>query len=236
MGFFDKLLDAAKAIDNLAEKMQAEQRDTNNNSNGSKAQTASKPEHPAPNITRKTDQKVLTTGSQPAKPLKTFSGKQFFTGTDDKDYVVDYEITIPGDFIDFDCGAGEIEVSFVYLPGGEDDYDESDLNVPSISMYTSLERKTQLLIEQCKQGKSPEDVLMYLAKDGKNYAYKAKLRVFGKIFYILGDVKQDSRIVYEKHIVASYNGDVLGTPLESKLIAAAECVADSYRETSISQE
>ncbi len=235
MGFFDKLLDAAKAIDNLAEKMQAEQRDSNNNT-GSTAQTASKPKNPAPTIVRKTDQKVLATGSQPAKPLKTFSGKQFFTGTDDKDYVADYEITIPGDFIDFDCGAAEVEKYFVYLPGGEDDYDESDFNVPSVSIYTSLERKPWQLIEQCKQGKSPEDVLMYLAKDGKNYAYKAKLRVFGQIFYILGDVAQDSRIVYEKHIVACYNEDVLGTPLESKLIAAAECAADSYRETNITQE
>ena len=80
------------------------------------------------------------------------------------------------------------------------------------------------MIDKCRNGGTPDNAMMFLRVDdmGPRIQFKAKVKNrFGKIEYFYNCQFHDE-FNPQSYIGVCYNADVVGTPLEKKLMAAVD--------------
>lgn len=254
MGLFDKILKGAvDAIDNAAAKSgngPTGLKDLFNQAmgkkdeaiNGTSSSTASsKPSTATSNTssskrsncaytrpTYTTPQEVLDTASIPAKPSREIT-YEIFDGKD-AEIRVKVSFDLSGDFIETEC---EFDYGAMYLPNCDDDFDDnySDSNTPYFEMVSAPDDEIYYMIDKCRNGGTPDNAMMFLRVDdmGSRIQFKAKVKNrFGKIEYFYNCQFHDE-FNPQSYIGVCYNADVVGTPLEKKLMAAVDEAARTFR-------
>lgn len=247
MGLFDKILKGAvDAIDNAAAKSgngptglkdlfnQAMDKKNEAINGSSSTTTSSKPSTAtsSTNSSRRSNyaytrptysapQEVLDTASIPAKPSREIE----FEIYDGKDAEIRVKITfdLSGDFLET---CGDVHYLASYLPTIDDDYDSdySDSNTPLFGVYDADEEIIYNMAEKFDNGGVPDDAMMFLPIHDMDprVRFKAKIENRGvvKYFYYcrLYDYIPNAKTCFS----VSYPKNVVGTPLEKKLMAAVD--------------
>lgn len=256
MGLFDKLLKGAvDAIDNAAAKSgngPTGLKDLFNQAMGKKDEaingtssttTSSKPSTATSSTnsskrsncaytrpTYSTPQEVLDTASIPAKPSREIT-YEIFDGKD-AEIRVKVSFDLSGDFIETEC---EFDYGAMYLPNCDDDFDDnySDSNTPYFEMVSAPDDEIYYMIDKCQNGGTPDNAMMFLRVDdmGPRSRFKAKVENRGKIEYFYYCPLYDYMPDFKTCFTVSYTHNVVGTPLEKKLMAAVdEAVRTMQRE------
>lgn len=253
MGLFDKLLKGAvDAIDNAAAKNgngptglkdlfnQAMDKKNEAINGSSSTTTSSKPSTATTSSSSKgsncaytrpkytTPQEVLDTASIPAKPSRKIEFEVF--DGENAEIRVKVTFNLSGDFLET---AGDVHYLASYLPTIDDDYDSdySDSNTPLFGVLDVDDEIIYNMAEKFDKGGVPENAMMFLRVDdmGSRIQFKAKVKNrFGKIEYFYNCQFHDE-FNPQSYIGVCYNADVVGTPLEKKLMAAVDEAARTFR-------
>ena len=130
---------------------------------------------------------------------------------------------LSGDFLET---CGDVHYLASYLPTIDDDYDSdySDSNTPLFGVYDADEEIIYNMAEKFDNGGVPDDAMMFLPIHDMDprVRFKAKIENRGvvKYFYYcrLYDYIPNSKTCFS----VSYPKNVVGTPLEKKLMAAVD--------------
>lgn len=241
MGLFDKILKGAvDAIDNAAAKngngptglkdLFNQAMDKKNEAiNGTSSSTASSKPNTATSSTSSskrsncaytrptytTPQEVLDTASIPAKPSRKIEFEVF--DGENAEIRVKVTFNLSGDFLET---AGDVHYLASYLPTIDDDYDVDDEIIYNMA-------------EKFDKGGVPENAMMFLPVNdmGPRARFKAKVENRGKIEYFYYCPLYDYMPDFKTCFTVSYTHNVVGTPLEKKLMAAVdEAVRTMQRE------
>lgn len=244
MGLFDKLLKGAvDAIDNAAAKngngptglkdLFNQAMDKKDEAiNGSSSTTASsKPSTATTSSSSKrsncaytrpkytTPQEVLDTASIPAKPSRKIEFEVF--DGENAEIRVKVTFNLSGDFLET---AGDVHYLASYLPTIDDDYDAdySDSNTPLFGVLDVDDEIIYNMAEKFDKGGVPENAMMFLPVNdmGPRARFKAKVENRGKIEYLYYCPLYDYMPDFKTCFTVSYTHNVVGTPLEKKLMAA----------------
>lgn len=240
MGFFDKILKGAvDAIDNAAAKsgngptglkdlfnqaMDKKDEAINGSSSTSTASSTSSSKRSNCAYTRPTyttPQEVLDTASIPAKPSREIE----FEIYDGEDAEIRVKITfdLSGDFLET---AGDVHYLASYLPTIDDDYDAeySDSNTPLFGVYDADEEIIYNMAEKFDNGGVPDDAMMFLPIHDMDprVRFKAKIENRGVVKYFYYCRLYDYMPSFKTCFSVSYPKNVVGTPLEKKLMAAVD--------------
>ncbi len=212
MGFFDtmkKIIHSAEQV-----KAQAEQIKTHMDAASGNAQP--KPQ-PVKTPKSKTPDALLSSGSIPAKP--SIQRKTFAYHRDDTAY--DVSFCLSGDFIEFKSHC-EFDPSYQYELDNAEDYTEYKENHPSIFIGPDTEDAVEHYRHYGTVGADLEKL------DNDMFLFKARFTYFGQVLWLYA---------FSEHSVMDgdvlgllYHPDVVGTPLEKKLIAALDEAAATYTE------
>ena len=153
-----------------------------------------------------------------------------FCDGEDAEIDVEASFMLSGYFVESDSGAGEVDYCAVYAPECTDDYAEYDGSKPVFAVMNAAEREIYDLIENYKKGIT--DSSCSITKVSLPYSriyFKAKLNHRGIITYFYA--LDRGRIWKNCYIGVNYPTSLAGTALESKIIAAVDEAAATYRET-----
>lgn len=256
MGLFDKILKGAvDAIDNAAAKngngptglkdLFNQAMDKKNEAiNGTSSSTASSKPNTATSSTSSskrsncaytrptytTPQEVLDTASIPAKPSRKIEFEVF--DGENAEIRVKVTFNLSGDFLET---AGDVHYLATYLPTIDDDYDAdySDSNTPLFGVLDVDDEIIYNMAEKFDKGGVPENAMMFLPVNdmGPRARFKAKVENRGKIEYFYYCPLYDYMPDFKTCFTVSYTHNVVGTPLEKKLMAAVdEAVRTMQRE------
>lgn len=246
MGLFDKLLKGAvDAIDNAAAKngngptglkdLFNQAMDKKDEAiNGSSSTTASsKPSTATTSSSSKrsncaytrpkytTPQEVLDTASIPAKPSRKIEFEVF--DGENAEIRVKVTFNLSGDFLET---AGDVHYLASYLPTIDDDYDAdySDSNTPLFGVLDVDDEIIYNMAEKFDKGGVPENAMMFMPVNdmGPRARFKAKVENRGKIEYLYYCPLYDYMPDFKTCFTVSYTHNVVGTPLEKKLMAAVD--------------
>lgn len=151
-------------------------------------------------------------------------------GAVDAEIRVKVSFDLSGDFIETEC---DFDYGAMYLPNCDDDFDDnySDHNTPYFEMVSAPDNEIYHMIDKCQNGGTPDNAMMFLRVDdmGPRIQFKAKVKNrFGKIEYFYNCQFHDE-FNPQSYIGVCYNADVVGTPLEKKLMAAVDEAARTFR-------
>lgn len=219
MGFLDGLFKAAKNIDKIAgdvglSKLADEAKKTLNGALGNN--TESSPAKPAAESF--TPAHVIATGNTPVAPYKTAEGCYF---DETGEHLVYFEI--PSDFEKFDSHA-EPSMCHLYMYDEKDDED-IDLNKPIICMTPEFYEKIEGFQ---KTGKIAGAIMCESVCVGPMFV-RAKMNCYKNdtvYFYGFEQGESKNRVA----IAVQYKRDVIGTPLEEKLMKILDHCAETYEE------
>lgn len=170
----------------------------------------------------KTDAALLKTGEIPAKPSirrKTLGYRNN----------VQYEVSflLSGDFIEFNSHC-ELEPSYQYEPlnqaaytGYQENYPEIFFGVPD-AVYDAIE-------EYHKTGTVGKDFTLI---ENSVFLFKTRIECVGDVLWIYAFSAQSA--MEENALCLQYHPDIVGTPLEQKLLAILDEAAKTYVETKTS--
>lgn len=245
MGLFDKLLKGAvDAIDNAAAKNgngptglkdlfnQAMDKKSEAINSSSSSTTSSKPSTSSTSSSKRsncaytrptytTPQEVLDTASIPAKPSRKIEFEVF----DGENAEIRVKITfdLSGDFLET---AGDVHYLASYLPTIDDDYDEeySDSNTPLFGVLDVDDEIIYNMAEKFDKGGVPENAMMFLPIHDMDprVRFKAKIENRGMVNYFYYCRLYDYIPDFKTCFSVSYPKNVVGTPLEKKLMAAVD--------------
>lgn len=236
MGFFDKLMKAAKTVSDIM--------DNANGNNQNRTQTTSAATTPAPaaqspkpasrpatpkTADKKTKQHYFDFAN--AQPLaeKTFTGTYFDGDENGNDYQIDYSFTATEDFQEVDSGAAEIDMMLCFHGDGEDIL-ELSYCPPSIIICDAPEKQVINPVKKCLDGESADNVMMFMkVSDIPIASCKAKVKAFGQIYYLY--VVKRGLDDHMQYIGACYGVDAVGTALEQRMVDAVDTVVRTYNET-----
>lgn len=214
MGFFDamkKIIQSAEQV-----KTQAEQIKTHMDAASGNAQPKPKPQ-PVITSGRKTPDALLSSGSVPAKPAIRRKTSAY---QDDTEY--DVSFCLSGDFIEFNSHC-EFDPSYQYEPDNTEDYTEFNENYPSIFISPDTEDAVEHYRHYGTVGADLEKL------DNEMFLFKARFTYFGQVMWLYAFSEHSA--MNGDVLALLYHPDVVGTPLEKKLIAALDEAAATYTET-----
>lgn len=218
MGFFD----AMKKIIGDAQQLKS-QLDSMSDTSAAKTQhPAQKPIRPAAapdTAARKTDAALLETGHVPAKPSVR---RNDYGYRDDKDY--DISFLLSGDFIEFNSHC-EDDPAFLYEPQNNEEYTCYQDNHPYIC-FSANDAVYYAIEAYHKTGTGGND---FTKIENGTFLFKARTEHFGNVLWMYAFSAQSAR--EGEAICLEYAPDIVGTPLEQKLIAALDEAAMTYTET-----
>jgi len=228
MGFFDKLksfvssgeLDKiTDAVGKTVNTILNEQAAAHSSSTGT-VQT--------PPQTRPAPQNTAAKPVSPAKPSRRITDT-FYDG-DDAEITVEYSFMLSGDFVESDCGAGEVDYIAVYAPECTDDYADFENSDPIFVVMNAPEKEIYDLIESYKKGAAVTacETTRVSLPNSRIY-FKAQLTHRSKITYFYA--LDRGEIWKNCYIGVKYPPNAAGTPLEAKLKAAVDEAAATYTET-----
>ncbi|WP_124098038.1 hypothetical protein [Ruminococcus sp. Marseille-P6503] len=237
MGLFDKILkSAAKAIDDAVDKngntgTVPSLSKMMDNALGMKDKAVGGSSAPAENKSARTPERILESGTAAAKPSRLVN--EIFYDGDDTVIELKYTFMLSGDFLPFRSGAGEVDYSALYLPYSSEEHgdNEYDSSLPCFCIVSAPENEIYDMIESCRNGSVPDQAFMFLKVSdlGEKIYFKAKVKLRGNILYFYA---LDRGMSWENNYIGvSYKPDVMGTPLEKKLMAAVDEAAATYKET-----
>lgn len=164
----------------------------------------------------------------PAKPSRLVEETFYDNDENENEIEIKYSFMLSGDFIRFDSGAAEIDYSAQYEPDSNDDYTEYDGNKPAFSVVNGAEDYIYDMIERFKSSGTVPDAYEFRSiNQGKLY-FKAKIKFHNKVLYMYA--LDRGNMWKNNYIGVEYNPNLMGTPLEQKLIAAVDETVSSYRE------
>lgn len=232
MGFFDKLksfvssgeLDKiTDAVGKTVNTILSEQATAHSSSaNTVQAHSQTRPQTPT------APQNVTTQPVSPAKPSRKITDT-FYDG-DDAEITIEYSFMLSGDFVESDCGAGEVDYIAVYAPECTDDYADFENSDPIFVVMNAPESEIYDLIESYKNGAAVTacEITKVSLPNSRIY-FKAQLTHRSKITYFYA--LDRGKIWKNCYIGVKYPPCVAGTPLEAKLKAAVDEAAATYTET-----
>lgn len=254
MGLFDKILKGAvDAIDNAAAKngngptglkdlfnqaMDKKDEAINGSSSTSTASSTSSSKRSNCAYTRPTyhtSPEVLATGNVPAKPSREIE----FEIYDGEDAEIRVKITfdLSGDFLET---CGDVHYLASYLPTIDDDYDSdySDSNTPLFGVYDADEEIIYNMAEKFDNGGVPDDAMMFLPIHDMDprVRFKAKIENRGVVKYFYYCRLYDYIPDFKTCFSVSYPKNVVGTPLEKKLMAAVDDTVRTMQREVVSTE
>lgn len=164
----------------------------------------------------------------PAKPSRKITDT-FYDG-DNAEITVEYSFMLSGDFVESDCGAGEVDYIAVYAPECTDDYADFENSDPIFVVMSAPESEIYDLIENYKNGASITacEITKVSLPNSKIY-FKTQLAHRNQITYFYA--LDRGEIWKNCYIGVKYPPYVAGTPLEAKLKAAVDEAVATYTET-----
>lgn len=208
MGFFDAIKKVIGDAEQLKAQLNAVQ--TEVEPKGSHLAAASQPK----NITAP---ELLKTGDIPAKPsvlLKIYGYR------DDEDVT----FMLSEDFIEFNSHC-ELSPSYQYEPDNNEDYTESLEDHPKI-FFGAPDVVYDAIESYHNTGTAGKD---FAKIENGTFLFKARTEYFGDVLWMYAFSEQSA--MEGNAICLEYHPDIVGTPLEQKLIAALDEVAMTYTET-----
>lgn len=143
---------------------------------------------------------------------------------DDKDYVMTFSLS--SDFVRFDSHAAEVPVSFIYAPGETEETAEYSSDRPCFGIF--LDDTVYNAVESYKNTGSIPNAFEVTPREGK-FLFSAKIPYYNYVLYFYGMDRCDG--YWENNgIGIQYPRSIIGTPLESAVIAAMDEAARSYKE------
>lgn len=207
MGLFDSL----KKIIDVAETVSKQL-----NASSQNAPSEASPNHtrPAASSTpaQKTPQSILDSGSIPAKESVLI---------EDEYADINYSFRLSGDFIEFDSHC-ELSPSYQYEPYSNEDFTDYSGVYPNIAIGPNDD-----IYSAVESGKPIGEG--YEKLDNQFFSFRTRLPYFGKILYCYAF--SDGTAREREALGLTYSRDIVGTPLEKKLIAALDEAASTYTET-----
>lgn len=234
MGFMDSLMKGLKKAANEIDKAaglsgnnslgnlanQAQQ--SYNNAVGNTQTSAPRQSAPVSNG-RRTPPNVLNSGNEPIAPYKTAEG--FYYDGEDADIEVKATYEIPSDFEEFESHA-EPEMCYLYK-FDDSDYSDIDLNKPYICITPEFYDSVESFVNS---GTVNGAISCEPVQIGK-FFFKAKLNYRGEVVSLYGFKRGSTE--QNMALAMFYNPDVVGTPLETKLISILDHAAQTYTETMV---
>lgn len=228
MGFFDALKKiAGAAAKEIGEAAKEAAQSVSENKNGSAgAQSSAKPSSAAAAPQKKTPPETIASGAAPAK--SSVERKTEFFGGETGDDMFDVRFMLSGDFVEFNSHC-EVLPAYQYEPdstAAENDlYTGYESNLPHIGIgpdndiYDAVE-------EFENSGVLPDGD--FEKCDSEYFAFRGSFDAYGLKYYAYAFRSGTTR---EKEMLSvDYLPDVVGTPLEKKLIAALDEAASTYSE------
>lgn len=234
MGLFDKLSKVAKTIDTMAggvglSELADEAKKTLDEALGNSdepvrsapapAPTPAKPEHVTPAI-------VKNSAFEPIPAYQLAEGCSW-TNEDDVEYTLTYEI--PEDWGEFDSHA---EPSMCYLYKFEEsDLEDLDLCKPCICIDPTLSK----FVEEFEKTGTMRNAYMCEPTSINKMYCRAKIDHADQViyFYAFHELDKD---YFHNAIALWYEKDLLGTPLEQKLMQILDHAAETYKETKAQEQ
>ncbi|MGN1404302.1 MAG: hypothetical protein ACI4XB_08275 [Ruminococcus sp.] len=176
---------------------------------------------PSAQAAKKTDAALLETGSIPAKPSVKRSTCAY---RDDDKYVVTFQLS--GDFVEFNSHC-ELDPSYQYEPDCNEEYTEYLEHHPEIffgapdTVYDTIEAYRL-------NGTAGKD---FTRLENGTFLFKARTEYFGDVLWMYAFSEQSA--MEGDAVCLQYHPDIVGTPLEQKLIAALDEAAMTYTESKI---
>lgn len=180
-----------------------------------------------------TPKELLLTGTTMPKASIKHDDYLYDEDGDGKDITVNYSFMLSGDFLIGDCNAGEIDFYAVYEPLSDDEYADygSGLVNPEFCVCSAAENEIYDLIEEYKHGVTPKGVLSFERVENMGEKVYFKASVYDRGGRILCFYAMDRGSTYTNNYIGIiYNDDLIGTPLEKKLMSELDEAVISYRE------
>ncbi|MGN0594131.1 MAG: hypothetical protein ACI4I6_03145 [Hominimerdicola sp.] len=224
MGLFDKISKAVK----IAEDFLDDGKINNSNSSSSKSgQTAvsnsAKPYNkPAVNNAKTTPQEVLASGSEPIGNMQ-IAENSFYDGAD-SNTLIKTHFEIPENFSEFDSNA-EPESCYMYMA-------DEDFSLERPVFCITPEDYAYNAVKEFRSSGKVSGVSDFQSVDDPNdkALFKAKKTdYFGQTVYFYGVERGIDRNPVGFSMI--YCNDVIGTPLENKLMKILDHVVETYNET-----
>ncbi len=218
MGFLDSIFKAVKKASEIVSEVEA-----------IKERAEVKTSAPAPQ-TAAVNPPDYAVNVKPAKPSVKFADSFFDEDENGNSIETEFGFMISGDFIEVKSHAAEIETLFIYAPDSRPEDVSEATDKPYIFISAGDETVYQL-VEEFKQKGNVDGLIKKC--EGKAL-FKCKTDYYGSVMVFYG--MDRGTIRDNSGICLVYNKNIVGTPLEAKLIAALDEAAETYTERIIGKE
>lgn len=219
MGFFDKI--AMKAVDMIGDAIAERRNNSYDNGGNTSAPKSADTAAPAPSAKSvpRTPANVLASGNEPIGAYKTAVQPY-------GEPKMSFEI--PESFTEVESHA-EPEMCHLYM---FDDNDMVKMNLNKPLICITNEDYAYNAVESFKETGVVEDVDEFEAVNTGKMLFRAKAPYYDGRVYFYGFICGDGRDGYEEYSALSvqYCTDVMGTPLEEKLMKILDHAAETYKE------
>ncbi len=229
MGFFDSVLKAVNKAKNFVEDIQ----DKANEAYSSKPAQTSTPAQTSKPVQKPAEPYEAETISltAPEGIASRVCNCTFFDGNEEADYEIEASMSIDNRFHEYDSGAAEFDVSYIYAPDykeNSDDILEWESGIPYIFMGFDQTAHNILNSYNTQKGLPPKTTLQKIEGNDK-ILYKTTHSKFNEK-YVLYQFKRgiDHKILYQ--IGAAIPEKLVGTPVEKIVLDAADLMAATYIE------
>lgn len=184
----------------------------------------------------KTEQKAVSgkldlsaTANIPPKPAREVSDT-FHDGEDGKT-VVTYSFMLSRDFVDSKTSALEIDYIAVYRPDCDEDFCVYDFGVSAFIVSSAPENEIYEMIEKYKHSGTPSGVYSFerVTDISPKVYFRACTLVRGSVLYFYAIDRGTDYV--NNYIGVMYEKELLGTPLERKMMSEVDEAVRSYRES-----
>lgn len=222
MGFFDNVLKAVNKAKDFVEDIQ----DKANEAYASKPAQAESAEKAT--FTPEIIQIMTPTGIDARECKTTF----FDCDDNNNDLEIDVTMEIDRRFHEFDSGAGEIDVSYVYSPDMTDDNVYADWEVGTPYILMGFEQQHYNILKAYREGKAlPTGTTLQKVEGNSRILFKTTLTRSGEKYVAYHFIRGCAGEELLYHFEACYPTDYAGTPLEETILKALDMMALTYKET-----
>lgn len=222
MGFFDSLKKIVNAAETVSKQF----------SSSASSAVPKKTEPAVYNVTTvKTPQSVLNSGNINAKPSVKRETLAFGCTDANDEFKVSFMLS--GDFIEFNSNC-ELDPSFQYEPDCDKEYTEYNEKLPMIAIGPDISPNEQVYnaAEKYLKERAPSGTDFKEINNG-TFLFRTKFYYPTLNAFLYAYIFSDETVWGHQMIGLQYNKDIVGTPLEKKLMAAVDEAASTYTEIKV---
>ena len=236
MGFFDSVLKAVgKAVSSAVEN-QIKPNEVNSNKPAEEKAAAPKPAATAPVAAQPAMVADTITVNSPEGIPSRVCTYTFFNGDGNADYEIEASVSIDNRFHEYDSGAAEFDVTYIYAPDykeNSDDILDWESGTPYIFVGYDQMASNILMAYNRKQPLPPKTSIQMVEGNSKIICKTTHSKFNEK--YVLYHFKRGVERRMPYHMGAAIPENLVGTPVEQIVLDAADLLASTYCETIVKE-